>query len=491
MSTFRTAAQGVAWLGVVQVILVVGQIAIGAVTARIFAPEVFGGFFAAIALEGLLVLIAGTGMASFVLKETRLRAAQLRGIRIATLVAAVSAGVAYALLAPLWLTWLKSPSGAVFIPFVTATTIVAPLAALESALLRREGRNRADAIIIGTAFVLANGTMVALAMAFREPWALAVGIAIQPFVIWSLSFALRRERYRARGVAPLVEWAPYAARVTAQNLAYMALFATPGIAIGAGAGASELGQYSRANSATQMSGSALTTALVRAVEPHWRKLTDRIAAAHAASDAAVLAGSAGFTTFGLLAALGTPLMALWLGPGWLSAGEFVSWLAIGVACSPSFVILSNFLEMRGELRRVRPAQIAMGIGLAAGIAGYVWSSEIRMVFAGFILSQVLGLLVVSIGVDASGSVHRLRTIKRMLLPLAWAVATVFAALGGSMGALAANWKVAGSGELAQVVAGTAVAMIVLGAGFRWHPARAILSRRGTSIRPEKPSAGEM
>lgn len=478
MSTFRAALRGTSWALVAQVVTGIGQIAYSALTARLFSPNAFGELTAALSLHGLVVLCTATGLSSFILKEPHLHRSQIRAINLVVFSVALPSAAVFWVVSPIWLAWLNSPGGTVFVPLLTLATFASPIGAVQVALLRREGDGRADAAVFVVAFIVATGLATICAILVREPWTLALGMAGNPMILAVLARALRRAVYPVIHGRLTFDWLRFALRVVAQNLVFFGLGQVPTWALGANAAPATLGEFSRGNMLAHLPAFALSTALANGTQPHWRKVENNESRIRGVSEALMLGASLSFTGFAVLAALSLPLTSLWLGPGWDLAAEFARWLAIGFAMQVPTTLLANYLEVAGALSRVHGIQLANAAGLALGVAFLVVLHDFRLLLAGFVLSHLLGLVTAVFQVSAVLGTQSGRLLRQLALPLisaigvggvAYAVAHLVAVGTGGGTAL---------GNAAQLCSGALAAATLVFLTRKWQPAFSILVARG-------------
>jgi PST family polysaccharide transporter len=478
MSTFSAALRGTSWAVGAQVVIGVGQIAYASLTARVFSPHSFGEFTAALTLQALIAVCTATGLSSFVLKEPHLDRWQVRAINLFVVALASLSAVVFWLVSPYWLAWLNSPGGDAFVPLLTCATFAAPVGAVQSALLRREGNGGADAAVYVLAFIIATGLAAASAILVRQPWTLALGTAVNPIVLTVMSRFLRRAVYPGRNKRLTFDWLVFALRVTGQNLVFFGLSQVPTWSLGANTTPAVLGQFSRGNAAAYLPAYALSTAVIRGTQPHWRKVVSDESRARAISEALVLAASVSFLCFTVLAALSHPFTNLLLGPGWELAAEFLAWLAIGLAMQVPTALLANYLETTGRLSRVHWIQFANAVGLAPGVGLLLWLHDFRYLLAGFVLSNILGLVTAVCQVSAALATHPRRLFKQLVGPLISAICC------GGLAYLAATLVAVGAGgrtglvNATQLGAGGLAVIVFVFLTRKWQPAFSILTARG-------------
>jgi lipopolysaccharide exporter len=481
MSTFLVASRGVGFMIATQVIIGVGQFVYSAVTARAFTPTEFGSFAAALSLQGLLILLTTTGLPSIVLREASLTRTDVVWIRLYALIGGSIAGLIFLVLSPYWILLLGAPGGSQFLPLLAAALVIGPLAGVESSLLRREGRPTADMTTFLLAFVVPAGVAVAVVLTVREAWAMSLVTLLYPVVLGGSSAALRRMRYMEPGSRRHGILLGFAWKVSAQNVGFLLISQASGWVLSATLGASALGAYSRAGTLAGVPGTAISTALNRAVQPHWRKLSEPESTARAIRDATLFTSNLAFPMFAILAVVGPDLAAIWLGPGWGEVGILLPWLAVAFGVQVPFGVLASSLEMRGHFSVVRLGQVGLVAGLAVGIGVFLATKDPRMAAVAAALSQVVGLLAL-LGAMTKTSHTKFRSLLWAVgLPAIWACGVGLFALAGIELSHDLSWRLFGNMELAATTVGVAISLAVWIGSFRWQPASQALAERGVPL----------
>lgn len=481
MNTFALAARGVQWMLMAQLLTSTGQLFYAALTARAFPPLLFGAFAATLSLQGLITLMTTTGLPSFVLKQAVISKRTARHIRWWALAGgAVSSGLFMAVVVP-WLHLLHADEGAMFVPILAVAQGLAPIAAVESAIMRREGRAHLDALCLLGAFIAANGTGALVIASYAEPWTLGLATAAYPVALYLLCLVLNRTQLSEDSETSVRELFSFSRKITAQNVAFLVLQQLPGWLTSARAGAESLGHFSRAATLAGMPSTAISTSINRALQPHWRKLGDDASSDRAIRDSAVLASALSFPLFGLLVAHAPEIILVWLGPAWSKSATFVPLLAVSYGLSIPFTVVANSAEMRGFFRPVRIAQTAMAAGLLPGLIVLFFSSEPLWAAAAMALSQLCGILVLLLMLPWHGRTAMTSTLTGVAKQIGWA--TLVCSLGwltsdivGSSGLVILNSQAVT--QLGAGVISTAGAWIVT---FRWNGARPILTNRRASV----------
>ncbi|WP_345448853.1 oligosaccharide flippase family protein [Arthrobacter gyeryongensis] len=485
MSTFALAARGVQWMLVAQVLTSLGQFLYAALTARAFPPEVFGTFAAALSLQGLITLMTTTGLPSFALKQQSLSKSFARQIRWWALAGgAVSSLVFLAVSAP-WLHLLRASGGSVFVPILAVAQGLAPIAAVESAIMRREGRSRLDATSLLGAFITANGTAAVVIGLRGEAWSLGLATAIYPVALFVLCRLLNKAQLPVEKKVSIRELLSFSRKITLQNVVFLVLQQLPSWLISSRAGTESLGHFSRASTLAGMPATAMSTSINRALQPHWRKLNEGSSGDRAMVDSAILASALAFPLFGLLVAHAPAIILLWLGPNWSKSANLVPLLAVSYGLSIPFTVVANSAEMRGLFKPVRFAQIAMAVGLAPGLVVLYFSGEPIWACAAMALSQFCGIATLIIRLPWYSRRAMKSTILGISEQIGWAL--IICGLGWAAA------EIARSNHLT-LFANSAATHLTLGflisAGvwlvtFRFNRARRILKNRLPSRSPIK------
>jgi len=252
----------------------------------------------------------------------------------------------------------------------------------------------------------------------------------------------------------------------------------PTWSLGANTTPSVLGQFSRGNTVAYLPAYALSTAVTRGTQPHWRKVESDESRARAISEALVLAASISFLCFTVLATLSHPLTNLLLGPGWELAAEFTAWLAIGFAMQVPTMLLANYLETTGMLSRVHWIQFANAAGLAPGVGLLVWLHDFRYLLAGFVLSNILGLVTAVCQVSAALATHPGRLLKQLVAPLISAIGCGCIAYGTATLVAVGSDGRTGLASATQLGAGGLAVIVFVFFTRKWQPAFSVLAARG-------------
>lgn len=486
MSGFSAAARGVKWMLLAQFLTSGGQFFYAALTARVFSPSVFGAFAAGLSLLGLITLLTTTGLPSFILRSESLSGRSALRVRWLAIAGGAAAAAVFLVAVVPWLHLLQAEAGYVFIPLLAIAQGLGPIAAVESALLRREAVPRHDALCLVGAFVVANGLGAVVLLTNRSSWTLALATATYPAILYILCrFTNSSPTFSGHEDSTPGLFA-FSRKITTQNLAFLVLQQAPSWLTSARAGTESLGQFSRAATLTGMPSTAVSTAINRALQPHWRKLNDREGADRAIREAAVLASALSFPLFGLLIAHAHTITLLWLGPGWSTTAFLVPLLAVSYGLSIPFTVVANSAEMRGVFRPVRIAQASMAVALLPCLVALYQSGDPMWAAGAMALSQTSGLITLLVSMPWCHRSSMRSSLWGVGMQLVLASGTT--ALGGLASLAAATFALDlfGSQDAAQLLLGTLVSALAWLLVFRWNEAKHIWARRGIeSSRPRQ------
>lgn len=479
MSKVNRTSRGITWTLGGQLITSVGQFLYSGITARIFTPAEFGGFAAALSLMGVLTLLTTTGLPSYVLKEPVLSRQQVQRLRTLAVVGGLATTGIFVLVSPFWLMVLNAQEGYAYLPLLAAGQALGPISAVESALLRREMQPARDSTSLVLAFLLANGCGLLFALFFGQAWTLALALVLQPLFLTLAARFLQQVQPQQGEQLDYGLVFGFTRRITLQNVGFLLLQKMPEWTMSSVLGAAALGNFSKGSSLSQMPSTALSAALNRVVQPRWRFFTETDLADKASRDAGLLAAAVSFPVFGFVAFNATTIVALWLGEGWDEAGVLASYVAIAAALSVPFGVLANSLEMRGNFRPVRIAQVWMLLATVPPLALLILTRDVRWGAGALVSSQLVALVIVAIWPSTART--RLKLGRQLLSLALWTTAI-------SASGFAAATQLPEFGREDHVIAqltalsvAGAVSVFLWLATFRWHGTTRVLQRRGFKI----------
>ncbi|MCG7288260.1 oligosaccharide flippase family protein [Cellulomonas sp. ACRRI] len=456
----RQVGRGLAWGSAGSVVLRFGNVLVGIVLARLLAPEDFGVFAIALAVQGVLVTVVDLGLSADLVRSDEPRRLEPTVATISLVLGALLAGAMVATAEPVARA-LGSERAAPVIAVLAATLVVSAAGVVPYARLQRGFHQRE---IFATGLVdLVVGTVVTvlLVRAGWGPMALAASRLVAQPAATGTQFLLSRtvprfgyDRALARGAVA------YGAPLAGANLLSIALLAVDKVVLARGAGEVALGYYVLAFNVASWPMTVIGQTVRPVALAAFARLDERgdapvgvpggpPGARPDAGDGGLalatrLTWAAAVPVACLLGALSLPVVTLLYGGRWAPAAGALAALAAFGALRVLFDLLATYLIARGATRPVLAVQVAWLVALvpavvvgarAGGSAGVGW--------AHVVVAAVVVLPLYLAAVRRSGA--DLRALAGAVwLPLVAAGPTVVAAVlvarqvPGSLGALAAG-----------------------------------------------------
>ncbi|WP_308161155.1 oligosaccharide flippase family protein [Cellulomonas sp. GbtcB1] len=453
----RQVGRGLAWGSAGSVVLRFGNVLVGIVLARLLAPEDFGVFAIALAVQGVLVTVVDLGLSADLVRAREPRRLEPTVATISLVLGALLAGAMAATAEPVARA-LGSDRAAPVIAVLAATLVVSAAGVVPYARLQRGFHQRE---IFATGLVdLVVGTVVTvlLVRAGWGPMALAVSRLVAQPAATGAQFLLSRTVPRFGYDPALARGAiAYGAPLAGANLLSIALLAVDKVVLARGAGEVALGYYVLAFNVASWPMTVIGQTVRPVALAAFARLDGRPEGGAGepgpprAADgdgglalATRLTWAAAVPVACLLGALALPVVTLLYGGRWAPAAGALTALAAFGALRVLFDLLATYLVARGATRPVLGVQVAWLVALVpavvvgartGGSAGVGWA---HVVVAGAVVLPLYLVAVRRSGADLRALAHA------TWLPLVAAVPTVAAAalvarqVGGSFAALAAG-----------------------------------------------------
>lgn len=239
----RRVGRGLAWGSAGSIVLRFGNVAVGIVLARLLAPEDFGVFAIALAVQGVLVTVVDLGLSADLVRAREPRRLEPTVATLSLASGALFAAVMAATAVPVARA-LGSERAAPVIAVLAVTLVVSAAGVVPYARMQREFAQRE---IFATGLVdLVVGTVVTvlLVLAGWGPMALAVSRLVAQPCATAAQFVLTRTTPRFGFDPTLARGAiAYGLPLAGANLLSIALLAVDKIVLARGAGEVALGYY--------------------------------------------------------------------------------------------------------------------------------------------------------------------------------------------------------------------------------------------------------
>ncbi|GAA2723957.1 oligosaccharide flippase family protein [Cellulomonas aerilata] len=390
MGLSGSVRRGLAWGSAGNIVLRFGNVLIGIVLARLLAPEDFGVFAIALAVQGVLVTFVDLGLSTYLvraaqpgrLEPTVATLSVASGVLLAVSMAVTAVPVAQA---------LGSERAAPLIALLAGTLVISAAGVVPYARMQREFQQRE--IFATGAIDLGVGTVVTLVLVLAGwgPMALAVSRLVAQPCATGAQFLLSRTRPRFgfdAGVAG--DAVACGLPLAGANLLSMGLLAVDKVVLSRGAGEVALGYYVLAfNVASwpltvigQTIRPVALAAFARLQDPEPNTVTTaddpERAPGEGAGDGGLafavrLAWAAAVPVACLLAVLSAPVVVLLYGDRWRPAAGALAALAAFGALRVVFDLMATYLIARGSSRPVLWIQVAWILALVPAVLLGVWA----------------------------------------------------------------------------------------------------------------------
>jgi O-antigen/teichoic acid export membrane protein len=480
LSLAQRGLRGAAWIYGGSAVVIVGQLAYTAMTARLISPSEFGAYATAQALLMLVGYFALSSVGNALIRHPALDRRVVGTALVITGVAGAIVALVVLAVAGLWADLWRAPDAASLVRILAPQVLLASLAVVPVSLIRRNLRYGA-ASLIETASALAGFTVGAvLAVSLRSAEALVAGQVATSGALLTLGVLVARaelgltwDREHARSLFS------FSAQVSLQNLGHYFNNTLPSLVVSRSLGQSSLGYFSRASLLVGLPLSFLAQGAAKTLYPMYPKFRENVAESRKMMlDVTCVGTYVVWPLFGALAGLAPVVVEVLLGDEWTPVVELVGPLSVYAAANFAYSIYASFAEAFGYLRQIWVVQVCWTLVLALLlILAVAEDADMRtiVVVAAAVQLAVHALQVVLLGrlgtIDVRGT---LRTeAGAALLALVWFAATfVTARLTADQGL--APELIACFGAIVALTAMTWYA-------FPHMPAGKALARRGIAL----------
>ena len=450
MATATRVRRALAWSTVNNIVLRLGNLAVGILLARLLSPAEFGVFAVAMTALAIVMALADLGMSADIVRH----GVQGRAGTVTTLSMATSAllTLGMCLAAGPVADAMGSPQAAPVVRVMSLTLLLSGLSVVPYAIMQREYRQSAQMGLDSTSFVL--GTLVTVVLVFFGMGAMALALSrvVAQGVVTVLQFVLTRTRPVFgfdRGVAR--QLLLFGVPLAAANVLSWVVMNVGHLTVGTVAGTVMLGLYTLAFNISTWPMSALGMAIRVVALPAFAGTENASRRADGFLAAAALTWSVALLVGVGLSALAHVVVPLLYGSRWSPAALALAGLAFFGALRVLFDLIATFLVAVGASR---PVLIVQAVWLAVLIpAVYVGQREYGLAGAGWAHVAACALVVLPLYAVFLRA-HRvpLRAFAgRLAIPALMALPAV----------LAGRWAVgAVSGTPLQLLAGGGVAAAV-------------------------------
>ena len=460
--------RSVAWSTGGGLLMRFGQLLVGIVVARLLAPADFGVFAVVLAVYAVIVNISEAGVGSALIREEedRLDTAGPTAVTMALVSSAALAAVMFSL-APLLAATLGAPQASDAIRVMTLVVVLAGPAAVPAALLTRAFRQdlRFSADLVN--FVIANLTVVVLAMnghgVMALVWSRVLGQLASVLVLIAVSprrYAPGFDRSEARSLLR------FGLPLTGANLIGYTIGNIDVATIGRMAGPVPLGTFSLASNVASWPLSLFSTVLINVGLPVLSKVRhDAATLTRYLANAMSAISFASLYVAAMCASLAQPLVVSLYGQKWAAAGGVLAVLGIYGAVRVFLALVFDALVACNATTRLLVTQLLWIVVLVPAMIAGVATGGVQGAAVAHVLVSALAVLPFSlIMLRRAAGVPLLPLLAATVLP---AVAAVVAGLAAHVaaGTVDSSWTQLGVGS----AAGTAVY-----AALTWHGGQRVI-----------------
>ncbi|PZW04193.1 polysaccharide transporter, PST family [Micromonospora phaseoli] len=377
--------KALAWSLLNNLLIRLGNFAIGIMIARIVAPEEFGAFAVAITVQAILIALAEMGLSSDLVRNGRIR----ERAGTATIVALAVSGL-LTMCMILTAGPVSASMGAVearpVLQVMSMTLLISGLSVVPYARLQRDFRQRAMLAIDGISLVVGLLVTVGFVWLGLGAMALALSRVIAQAVVCVMQYGLTRMR-------PTLAFEPAVARamlgfgtpIALANVLSWLVMNAGHLVVGRLSGALMLGFYVLAFNISSWPMSALGQAIRAVALPGFSHLGKGHDRSRVLANAVALTWAVSLLIGVLLAVLATGVVSVVYGDRWMAASTALAGLALFGALRIVFDVFATYLIAEGATRSVLVLQVlwlvallpALAVGVSRhGLAGAGWAQTV-------------------------------------------------------------------------------------------------------------------
>jgi O-antigen/teichoic acid export membrane protein len=480
LSLAQRGIRGAAWNYGGAGVVIVGQLAYTALTARLISPSEFGAYATAQALLSLVGYFTLSTVGNAIIRHPALDRKVVGTGLIMTGTAGVAVAVVVMATAHLWADVWRSPGAATLIRLFAPQVVLGALAIVPLSLLRRDLRYRSASLIESSSVLIGFGVGGALALQLRSADALVAGQVATAGVLLALSATAARPQlavaYSAVHARSLFS---FSAQVSLQNLGHYLNNTLPSFAVSRFLGQASLGFFSRATLLVGIPLTFLAQGATKTLYPIYPRFRDnKEECRRMMIDVASVTTTMVWPLFAALAGLAPIVVELLLGAQWAPVASIVAPLCLYATVNFAYSMFASFTEALGYLRQIWLVQACWTVALvfALGLA-HAWDADMRsiaLMAAGVQIGAHLGQIALLARVKVIDAVGTLRAEAWAgLLAGAWYTVTMLT-----------THSLAGYDLAARIVAACGVTTLLALAtwvALPYLPAGRAFSRRGIRI----------
>jgi O-antigen/teichoic acid export membrane protein len=370
MTTARRLLAGASWVYGAQLLTVLGQFGYAAITSRSVDADGFGAYAIALAVTGLVALLAMGGLGQTVSRMDIVDRARIRPLVSYALLLGASCGLLLFLSAPFW-AWLWGVEAASHpIQWLAVSTSLSPLLGLATGLMARSGKFRTLALItLGSNLVgMATGALAVL------HWQTASSLVVSTAIAQTLTLlgAILASEGDLLGLAALRKGQAdigYSGKLASTNMLSYLTGNIVKFSMVRGIDTASLGHWNRAEVLTSIPMQQIQSALIRAIYPEFRHDIHESSRARVVwTDMLILVAWVSLSMGAVALVVVPPVVPLLFGSGWETAAALAGPLAIAGGLQIVSTLLASAVEALGRFRWIVSTEVILvGVQVASGI----------------------------------------------------------------------------------------------------------------------------
>ncbi|WP_087873021.1 oligosaccharide flippase family protein [Arthrobacter globiformis] len=349
----RRVLAGAIWGYGAQLITIIFQFGYAAIVSRLAGANEFGAYSIALAVTGLISLIANGGMSQAVARLLKVENSVVGGLFSFGLVLGAVVGVVTFVTAPFWSDLWGAASAKDTIQWLSLSALLSPTFSLLTGLARRNGEfsKLARATVLCNVLGMVGGVLAVLS------WGTASSLAASAILAQVLLVGWLAAKYRVflkpRSLSGALPHVAFSSKLVFAGVLQYAVGNLGKLSAARVFGTAVIGQWNRAEVLTTIPVQQIQTAMVQAIYPEFRHDIASPSRARLVWTDMLLLVVWLSAPAGVALAVFAPHIIIWiLGPTWSQAAIFAVPLSIGVAIQPVSIVLASALESLGSFRRI-------------------------------------------------------------------------------------------------------------------------------------------
>lgn len=477
MGAARRLLAGAAWIYGAQIVTVVAQFAYAAVTSRLVGPSTFGAYAIALSVSGLVTLLVAGGMAQAVARMPDMESKPLHGLVTFAVLLGIGGAVFTWFTAGLWASLWGDASADSAVQFLALGPLVAPLIALSTTVMRRQGsyRRLATVTLVSNLAGMVVG-LVAVAQT-RSATALAVSAVTSQLILLVASLLFSNRALWGIGrLGNARHEVVFSANLTAVKVAEYLVGNIMKFSVSRWLGSAYFGHWNRADMLATLPFQQVQNAMLQAVSPEFRHDIETPSRAFRVwTDLLTLVAWLALPVSAVAAVVLPSLVPLLFGAGWDVAGTLTAPLAIAAGLQTISMVLSTAVESLGRFRWMWITSVSLVMFQVAGAFALLVGRNIGIAMAVLLITQLIRQLIQVIQCRNSGYLDTKRLLRN------YAVAVAFSLLCAGIAALI-KWCLVGAATQPLLLIAVAllliIALVALWRNFHLLPPYVLAQRYG-------------